>query len=69
MLSDLNDKPAFLKNLLSLVEDDDLRNELGRNSAEHVMKKFSYHRLVNDMAGLYHELLKKKKNNAVPEKK
>ena len=69
LLSDLNDKPAFFKNLLSLVEDDDLRNELGHNSAEHVMKKFSYHRLVNDMAGLYHELLKKKKNNAVPEKK
>ena len=61
LLSDVNDKDTFFENLLRVVENDDLRNELGKNSSEYVMNNYSYQRLVKDMAALYYELLKKKK--------
>ncbi len=59
LLSDINDTDLFCHNLLSLVEDDQLRSSLGNNSREFVAEKFSYQRLVSDMSKLYHELLQK----------
>ena len=60
LLSDVGDAGTFSKNLLQLVEDDQLRTNLGKQGAQHVMKRFSYQRLVADMSALYHELLAKK---------
>jgi len=60
LLSDLNDVDGFKKNLLQLVENDELRNCLGKTGADHVRQKFSVERLAGDMAGLYRELLRNK---------
>ncbi|HEY0732572.1 MAG TPA: glycosyltransferase, partial [Chitinophagaceae bacterium] len=60
LLADINDTELFCDHLLSLVEDDALRHQLGSNSSSHVMEKFSYQRLVRDMSTLYKELLEKK---------
>jgi glycosyltransferase involved in cell wall biosynthesis len=60
LLSDLHDSDGFKKNLLRLVENDELRNCLGKKGADHVQKKFSVERLAGDMAGLYRELLANK---------
>ncbi|MGZ8549934.1 MAG: glycosyltransferase [Chitinophagaceae bacterium] len=59
LLSDINDTELFCNNLLTLVEDDQLRLSLGSNSREFVAEKFSYQRLVSDMSALYNELLVK----------
>ncbi len=61
LLAGINETEKFGQHLLSLVEDDGLRNQLGSNSHEHVMNKFSYQRLVDDMSQLYFELLDKKR--------
>jgi glycosyltransferase involved in cell wall biosynthesis len=61
LLSNVNDGEAFSNHLLRMVEDDRLRLKLGSNSRHHVMEKFSYQRLVNDMSQLYHQLLERKK--------
>jgi glycosyltransferase involved in cell wall biosynthesis len=61
LLADLHDTATFSTHLLRLVDDDLLRLRLGANSRQHVMQRFSYQRLVNDMSTLYHELLQKKK--------
>lgn len=69
LLSDCHDTSGFCNNLLKLVEDDALRHRLGHHSADAIMKKYSYQRLVNDMAQLYHELLEKKQHRVVRKKK
>jgi glycosyltransferase involved in cell wall biosynthesis len=63
LLSEVNDTEHFCDNLLKLVEDDELRYRMGCNSSQYVLERFSYHRLTNDMARLYRELLDKKGNN------
>jgi glycosyltransferase involved in cell wall biosynthesis len=61
LLSDVGDTAGFQKNLLKLVEDEPLRNCLGKKGADHVQQKFCVERLVKDMKNLYQELLAKKK--------
>ena len=61
LLSDITDSETFCKNLLRLVEDDELRFRLGYNSSNYVMQRFSYHRLTKDMSELYRNLLTGKK--------
>jgi glycosyltransferase involved in cell wall biosynthesis len=60
LLADIADSELFCNHLLKLVEDDGLRERLGANSREHVVKRFSYQRLMSDMSSLYFELLEKK---------
>ena len=60
LLADLQDAELFSEHLLSVVEDDALRHRLGATSHDHVLRKFGYQRLVDDMSQLYHELLNKK---------
>ena len=60
LLADIHETEKFSALLLDLVEQDELRHRLGVNSHLHVLEKFSYHRLVKDMAQLYNELLEKK---------
>jgi glycosyltransferase involved in cell wall biosynthesis len=62
LLSDINDAQTFCDNLLRLVEDDNLRTQMGANSSQYVMERFSYTRLTADMTELYRGLLDKKRN-------
>jgi glycosyltransferase involved in cell wall biosynthesis len=59
LLSETGDSESFKKNLLRLVEDDDLRCRLGKNGFDFVTAKYSAERLAGDMAGLYYEFLGK----------
>ena len=53
-------RKTFSNNMLQLVNDPGLRQKFSNAGKDHVVNKFSYHRLVNDMSGLYHDLLDKK---------
>jgi glycosyltransferase involved in cell wall biosynthesis len=61
LLSAVNDQAAFCENLCRMVRDDSMRLRMGSGAAARVREKFSYHRLVKDMSGLYHELLARDK--------
>ncbi len=60
LLSRLNDVRGFEKNLLRLVENDELQRCLGKKGVDHVKGKFSVERLANDMGNLYREFLENK---------
>jgi len=60
LLSEITDEKTFSNNLLQLVSDPELRKKFSNAGKDHVVSKFSYHRLVNDMSGLYHDLLERK---------
>ncbi|RPD45540.1 glycosyltransferase [Paracnuella aquatica] len=62
LLSDINDDPSFYNNLLSLVNNDNLRQRLGYEGADFVRERFGYQRLMHEMSGLYHKLLDKKRS-------
>ena len=64
LLSEITDEKTFSDNLLLLVNDPLLRQKFSNAGKDHVLSKFSYHRLVNDMSGLYHDLLDKKNHRA-----
>jgi glycosyltransferase involved in cell wall biosynthesis len=61
LLADVQDSTTFADHVLRLVEDDDLRRQMGLKGKEHVIERFSYQRLMNDMSALYYDLLEKKK--------
>ncbi|HYM95485.1 MAG TPA: glycosyltransferase [Chitinophagaceae bacterium] len=63
LLSESNDVNGFSENLLRLIQDDALRHMLGKKGFDFVLQKFSYQRLVKDMASLYNELLDRKRKN------
>jgi glycosyltransferase involved in cell wall biosynthesis len=52
-----NDLQQFYNSLHQLVEDDELRLNMGQKGWNHVKEKFHYTRLVNDMQKLYVSLL------------
>lgn len=60
LLADVNDAETFCNHLLQLVENNDLRKQLGMNSDQHVMQRYGYQRLMHDMSSLYYELLSNK---------
>ncbi|HQP16538.1 MAG TPA: glycosyltransferase, partial [Bacteroidales bacterium] len=57
LLSDNKVPGDYQQKLLSLVEDEQMRNEFSLAGWEFVYQKFSYNRLVTDMKNLYNELL------------
>ncbi|HOV12146.1 MAG TPA: glycosyltransferase family 4 protein, partial [Bacteroidales bacterium] len=57
LLSDNRVPGDYQQKLLTLVEDEQLRNEFSLAGWEFVNQKFSYNRLVSDMNNLYNELL------------
>lgn len=57
LLSDLSKPDDFNKNLLKLVEEDNLRKEMSKNGASFVREAFHYKRLVSDIDKLYKLLL------------
>jgi glycosyltransferase involved in cell wall biosynthesis len=60
LLANVDDHAGFCQHLQRLVEDDNLRVELGSNSSYFVTRRFSYQRMVEDTAELYLQLLGKK---------
>jgi glycosyltransferase involved in cell wall biosynthesis len=61
LLADVRKTEEYADLLLQLVNNEELRLRLGKNSSKHVLDKFSYQRLVKDMSGIYSELLQKQK--------
>jgi len=55
-----NDAAGFADKLLLLIENQELRTQMGNGGWEMVGQKFHYQRLVDDMAAYYYELLDKK---------
>jgi len=58
-----NSPHEFAENLLRLTTEPGLREEMGKHGWGVVEKKFSYHRLVNETASYYFDLLEKKRIN------
>lgn len=56
-LAPTGDSDTFAAHLLRLVNDTGLRREMGLRGKPHVMERYHYTRLVNDMAALYRRLL------------
>ena len=54
------DVEGFAAGLTRLVQDDDLRKELGRRGREFVARNYAKERLINDISNLYDQLLKAK---------
>jgi glycosyltransferase involved in cell wall biosynthesis len=59
LLSDIAIKGDYEEKLLTLVQDEGMRNSFSSAGWEFVNEKFSYNRLVKDMKELYNELLSK----------
>lgn len=57
LLSRTGDVDEFVKNLLKLVNSQELRKTMAESGADYVRQKFSYQRLCSDMIHLYNELL------------
>tara|TARA_B100001093_G_scaffold519470_1_gene608656 strand:+ start:1877 stop:3052 length:1176 start_codon:yes stop_codon:yes gene_type:complete len=53
LLSNVDDMDSFAKNLIKLINNNELRNKMGENGYENVSKEFDYKRLVNDVKSLY----------------
>lgn len=60
LLAATGDTPAFCGQLLRLVNDDDLRQRLGKSGCRQMVARFGYPRLVQETADLYRELLNQK---------
>ena len=54
------DVDGFAKGLIRLVQDEGLRNELGRRGHDFVARNYAKERLINDISNLYDQLLKAK---------
>lgn len=53
------DAAAFSKKLLNLLTDKELRTRLATEGETNILKKYSYHRLINDMENLYEKFVGK----------
>lgn len=60
LLSEVSDEASFMKNLFMAANDESLRLNAIKKGPEWAISKFHYTRLVNDMKGLYNELMKRK---------
>jgi glycosyltransferase involved in cell wall biosynthesis len=57
LLSEPHDLKGFTANLAKLIDDESFRNALGAKGWPHVMEKYHYTRLMDDMRQLYRTLL------------
>ena len=58
LISEKNDFNQFTENLIKLIENDNLRKKMSIEGRKHVLKKFNYNRLVEDIKNLYLNLFK-----------
>lgn len=63
LTSDVDDLETFTKNLLLLIEDDQMRFKFSKNDQKDIFEKFNYIRLIKDIKQLYFSLLEKKVKN------
>ncbi len=56
-LTEKTDLDSFVLKMLKLVENDELRIQMGKNGWQHVKEKFHYSRLIRDMDETYQEIL------------
>lgn len=63
LLVNINDFNDFYVTLLKMIEDDNLRESLGKKSWEFVKEKFHFTRLIREINELYQNLLQKNKKN------
>jgi glycosyltransferase involved in cell wall biosynthesis len=61
LLVDSNDYKEYAEQLLRLIEDDELRDRLGKNGWEFVREKFHFTRMIKEVSLLYKQLLTKRK--------
>ncbi|MBK6397570.1 MAG: glycosyltransferase family 4 protein [Bacteroidetes bacterium] len=61
LLVDSNDYKEYAEQFLRLIEDDELRNRLGKNGWEFVREKFHFTRMIKEVSLLYKQLLTKRK--------
>ncbi len=59
LISSKTSVSSFAKNLFILINDDELRENMGKSGNKFVMEKFSYQQLVSNTASLYRKLLEK----------
>lgn len=57
-VSEVDDVEDFTEKLLILIDNDDIRNEMGTKGWTFVKEKYSYDRLVKDVENLYFNLLR-----------
>lgn len=57
LLCSINDVESFGKQLLRIVEDDELRASMAASGWEQVGERYHYKRLIKDTAALFHKLL------------
>ena len=60
LLVDSNNYDQFTAALLKLIEDDELRNQMGSKGWEFVKEKFHFTRMIREVSELYRSLLKKR---------
>ena len=62
LLSPSGDVARFAENLEALVEDEQLRRDMGARGWGHVQDRYHYRRLVDDTAALYRSLLRDRRS-------
>lgn len=64
LTSDVDDVDTFTRNLLFLVENEDIRIKLAANGQKSIFERFHFQRLVKDMENLYYSLIEQKLKKA-----
>lgn len=62
-LSESNNVLQFSENLLTLIENDELRKNMSGKGIDFVMQTFHYQRLISEMSELYYSLLDNRKSS------
>ena len=60
LLSSIHEPDLYMNNLLKIVDEKDLRNELGQESDVHIIKMYDNKNIAKEMVDLYYSLLQKK---------
>jgi glycosyltransferase involved in cell wall biosynthesis len=60
-ITEVGDVNLFADYIVKLIEDEQLRDRMGKSGYENVVKRYSKQRLINDMRSLYLSFLEKKK--------
>ncbi len=60
-ITEVGEVKLFAEYVIRLIEDSKLREKMGKNGYDNVIKRYSKQRLINDMRKLYLTFLKKKK--------
>jgi glycosyltransferase involved in cell wall biosynthesis len=59
-ITEVGNNTRFAEYVKQLIENPELRKQMGKNGYDNVIKRYSKQRLINDMKALYYRFLKKK---------